>query len=190
MGQLKQNNTIASKQVYSDYENDYTIPHGEEIKYISLKKFYRQNQKSVSNRVDIPKRWERVFINEKIFYKSQTSKPICPRELMGTNTLNANVNLDDSTERFTGFVETITDGTAYVRLTAENGDILYGKYPSQDLIQKGVMERSLFELQIINSNNSLSYSIAPIKEKKISNEVSNNIWMQIKKITNGQQNAK
>jgi hypothetical protein len=52
-------------------------------------------------------------------------------------------------ETFDGFVDKIVGEIAYITLTSEHGDVLWGEYDSVKLAEKGIKERRRFKCQTV-----------------------------------------
>lgn len=65
-------------------------------------------------------------------------------------------------DEFEGFVEKVEGSTAYITLTSQSGDTIYGEYPTDDLTKQGVHERRRFKLQAYESVSGVDFVITPI----------------------------
>ena len=82
-----------------------------------------------------------------------------------TSTQSKHASTSTILERLEGFVEQIEGSIAYVRLTSEHGDELYGEYPAADLLDKGIGERQRFQCITMQQNGHVQVSLKAIPEQ-------------------------
>lgn len=74
-------------------------------------------------------------------------------------------------EELTGWVDQITDDIAYVRLHSKSGgDVLYGEYPADKLLAKGIGEGKRFRCRTLKKGNSVVVEIEPMQSRQVSDE--------------------
>ena len=74
-------------------------------------------------------------------------------------------------ESFEGRVDQIKGDTAYVRLKShEQGDVLYGKYPASQLLEKGIEEQGRFLCTTVKVNGTTRVDIQAIPSVPVTDE--------------------
>jgi len=73
-------------------------------------------------------------------------------------------------EEFVGFVEQIVGEVAYVTLTTNTGESLYGEYAASEMKAKGIMERRRFKCRTIDTGTHVKFDLEPIPDRHISEE--------------------
>lgn len=84
-------------------------------------------------------------------------------------------------ETFEGFVESIDEDTAYLRFTADNGDILYGQHSASELTEKGIHERRRFRCVVRKDSDGIHVDLESIPDKELSDERVREIWDEIER---------
>lgn len=88
-------------------------------------------------------------------------------------------------ETLEGFVEGIEDGTAYLRLTGEDGDILYGHCSQEELEANGIRERRRFKCIVRELRGAISIDLVSVPDNKISDERLHEIREEVRRIVGG-----
>ena len=75
-------------------------------------------------------------------------------------------------ETFRCYVDRVMDGVAYMRMrSVEFGDTLYGEYPEDKLLEKGIGEQQSFFVRTLkNDDETVDISFELIPKKKVSPE--------------------
>jgi len=81
-------------------------------------------------------------------------------------------------EVFTGRVDNISNGTAFVTLFSQDGEVLIAQWPEQDLAKESIGKSDLFELTMTDSGEAVIPSIRKIPRKLIPDE----LWAEIQRI--------
>ncbi len=69
-----------------------------------------------------------------------------------------------------GFVESIRDGVATVRLTGQNGISFYGEYSEKELLEKGIKELRRFKCLVYERGSGIEIDLQPISVVELSDE--------------------
>lgn len=101
--------------------------------------------------------WGRVQQNEEIEYE-RILEPALER------VQSQIVKKENILETFNGFLEKFDGKTAYVRLTTESGEVLYGEYPAIELKTKGVREHRRFKCWTVDTGSGVEFVIKPIPD--------------------------
>src|SRR5947209_3461046 len=70
-------------------------------------------------------------------------------------------------EEFVGFVDQIDGDVAYVTLTPETGEKLYGEYPAAELKARGIHERRRFRCRTIDAGTRVEFDLEPIPDREV-----------------------
>jgi hypothetical protein len=73
-------------------------------------------------------------------------------------------------EEFVGFVDQIDGDMAYVTLTSQTGETLYGEYPASELKARGIHERRRFKCRTIDAGSHVEFDLEPIPDREVSEE--------------------